>query len=185
MIAGVAVIATLLLSTHAYASQRMSEDAFVVPALSLVQFSVDEEHSAPTPSVALASLTGVARSAMPARGWLLHSSPTTGGFLGDAGMRKRRSAYQRSVEEEALHQQYLGYAIIFTGAALVVVGGIGLLAASKGPPGTAGSTALLGLGAIAGGGFLIYWGYQYKQEADTLSWRRAPAPLMVGYAHTF
>ncbi len=186
MIAGVAVIATLFLSTHAMATHISSEDAFAVPALSLMHFTAGKQSDTAglTTRATLASLAGVPGRSGLAGASLLSTSSHSAGFSGDAAMRKR-SRRDRSAEEEAVMQQYMGYMIMITGGALVVVGGIGLVASTKAPAGTSGTVALLGLGAIAGGGFLIYWGYQYKQEADKLAGRMLPSPLMVGYAGTF
>lgn len=186
MIAGVAAIATLLLSTHAQAAHVLSEDAFAVPALSYVHFTAGKQSDTTglTTRVTLASLAGATESAGPTHPSLLFASSYSAGFLGDAAMRKR-SRRDRSHEEEVIMQQYMGYMIMITGGALIVVGGIGLVASTKAPAGLSGTTALLGVGALAGGGFLIYWGYQYKQEADKLAGRMPPAPLMVGYAGTF
>lgn len=184
MIASVAMIATLLLSTHAQATHVLSDDAFDVPALSLVHFAVDEQHPNSTPRIRLASLAAPSGSNGPTYPALLLASSHSAGFLGDAAMRKR-SRQDRSKEEEAAMQEYMGYAIMITGGALVVVGGIGLLAATKAPAGNSGTVTVLGLGAMAGGGALIYYGYRYKEEAATLAGTVPRAPLMVGYAGTF
>lgn len=183
MIAKVVVIATLLLSTQALATDGVSEDAFALPALSLSTFRmVDSEtgkatrHSALTDVSSMATGSGVS---------LLHQPPEAGsGFL-DVAAAKRRRAGERRDEEEIFKGQYMGTLIMITGGALVVIGGIGLVTASSAPAGMSGTITLLSLGALAGGGFLIYWGYQYKEEAAALASRTKRSPLMVGYAFTF